>query len=226
MTNVKITIHEALREVKMLDKKIGAYLSNLKEAVTVTTAVDKKIGSQTIAEWENDRKADFQSMMDLISRRNAIKQAISESNAKTLIRIDALNQEISVAAAIELQKNGTAVYDKIADVLRFTYSMALKTEEQRNTKAENDAMSYANNILNRKTDNTPLTATDLESVEKTRTEYYENHKAIIRDPISAEKKIKEMADLADAISAEVDSKLSVSNATTILEFSYKNYGEK
>lgn len=225
MTEVNMTIHEALREIKMLDKRIAAFISEAPYMVTVTMASDDKIGSMTIADWEKETRAAYQSGMDLIVRRNALKQAINLSNAQTLIKIDALGTEISVAAAIELQKTGVFAYKKIADGLRLGYKNAIHKETNTNERATSDATDFAVKVSASKdaAANTKVTPAQVEEIRKT---YYDTHKAIIRNPIDAEKNAKALEELAERISAEVDSKLSVSNATTVLNFSYRNYGEK
>ena len=79
MNNEKMTVHEALRTLKMLDKRIETAI----EAPFVMTykASATKIGSETLEQVKTKFKANYQSAMDLIRRRVAIKNAVVLSNA-------------------------------------------------------------------------------------------------------------------------------------------------
>ena len=215
MTNVKMTIHEALREIKMLNKQIDAKIKAF-QGVLAVPALNTKIGSYTIAEWETEQTAEFQSLMDLMTRRDALKQAISESNAN--------GRTLSVAALIDVQTSGLVYQRTLVNQMRIVYGSQFRELNSRNESASVEAanharMTYSNSNDKDRNGNTAAL------MKKTEEDYYNAHKYELRDPLKIDKKIKEIEAWIDEVRKEADAKLSVSNATTILEFSYKNYGE-
>ena len=225
MTNVKMTVHEALREVKSLDKRIQAGVTLLKNSVVATMPINDKIGGQTKTEFIEATKANLQSVMDLIYRREAFKQAISESNAKTTIKLDCLDgKEISIAAAIDAQNRGLEYYSLVASTLGNAYAIAMNEATRMTARAEDEACRQKTIMLSGKTD-TAVTKDIANLAETTYKTYYDTHKGEICDPLDAKKISTDLVNLVEVIEAEIDAKISVSNATTILEFSYKNYKE-
>ena len=223
MTDVKMTIHEALREIKMLNKQIDAKIKTF-QGVLAVPALNTKIGSYTIAEWETEQTAEFQSLMDLMTRRDALKQAISESNAKTMVEMKSLGRTLSVAALIDVQTSGLVYQRTLVNQMRIVYGSQFRELNSRNESASIEAanharMTYSNSNDKDRNGNTAAL------MKKTEEDYYNAHKYELRDPLKIDKKIKEIEAWIDEVRKEADAKLSVSNATTILEFSYKNYGE-
>ena len=223
MTHVKMTIHQALREVKMLNKKIASGIQEL-SGVLAVPAINSKIGSLTLAEWDEGEVSKYQSLMDLLVRREALKQKISEANATTKVMIDSLGQELTVAAMIDLQTAGLSYQKVLVDKLRTAYNIQSKELTRQNEKAMADAAAQARAIYSLK-DGGNVASKLTDQIKQTEQNYYDAHKWELRDPIKILQKIQELENKIAEVSAEIDSKLSVANATTILDFSYKNYGE-
>ena len=85
-TNEKMTVHKALCELKVIDARIN-------KAISATTYVvpnkhnNTKIAGMTIPDYCEQAKTAYQSAVDLIARRDAIKRAIVKSNAETTVVI-------------------------------------------------------------------------------------------------------------------------------------------
>lgn len=109
----KYSIHRALAELKLLDKRITKTINNLK---VVTYKKGNKLECN-IAEEEFKAvvEADMQSVKDLITRRKEIKEKIVKSNAETLVTI--AGKEMTVAAAIE-RKESIKYEKRLAEELK------------------------------------------------------------------------------------------------------------
>ena len=94
-----MTIHKALSELKTLGDRIN---SAMEEAtfVVANKHSNAKIGGQSIAEFSQAAQQSLQSVMTLINRRNAIKRAVTRSNAETMVNIN--GKEYTVAEAIDM----------------------------------------------------------------------------------------------------------------------------
>ena len=97
----KYSIHRALAELKLLDKRITKTIDNLK---VITYKKGNKLEYNiTEEEFKAVVEADMQSVKDLITRRKEIKEKIVKSNAETLVTI--AGKEMTVAAAIERKES-------------------------------------------------------------------------------------------------------------------------
>ena len=94
----KMTITEALVELKLLDKRIAN--TDMQDWCIIQLKQDKKtMTGETVEEYEQETKARFQSVKDLITERANIKKAIVKSNADTVVEVGDL--KMTVAEAIE-----------------------------------------------------------------------------------------------------------------------------
>ncbi|HYK73264.1 MAG TPA: hypothetical protein VEV44_09105, partial [Pseudoneobacillus sp.] len=95
---MEITIAKGLVELKLLNNRINRVIN---DSVFAGFTVGKKVmtGFNDIEELEQRAKSDYQSVQDLIKRRNEIKSAIVVSNATTEVQI--ADKTLTVAEAIE-----------------------------------------------------------------------------------------------------------------------------
>ena len=104
-----MTVHQALVEVKMADKKINQMLSSVNDftLIGVNTNPDSSkanIKGVDIDTFINTAKSNYQKITDIYNRVDAIKAAISKSNAATKINVG--GKSMSVAEAIYQMKYG------------------------------------------------------------------------------------------------------------------------
>ena len=102
MSTKEMTVHKALCELKTLGDRIDKKVRNT-EFIVGNKHNNEKINDKTIVQWKKDTKAEYQSLMDLIKYRNALKQAVAMSNANTKVTV--CGKEYTVAEAIELKNN-------------------------------------------------------------------------------------------------------------------------
>ena len=82
METQKMTVHKALCELKTMDSRIQKAIDS-SPYVVVNKHSSKKINGVSIDEFCRQAKSAYQSVNDLINRRNAIKRAVVLSNATT-----------------------------------------------------------------------------------------------------------------------------------------------
>ena len=99
----KMTVHEALCEIKVADKRIEKAIQEC-AFCEANKEISPKINGITVAEFENDVKAKYQKINDLIRRNENIKKALSLSNAKTVISVN--GKEMTMAEAIYMMQYG------------------------------------------------------------------------------------------------------------------------
>lgn len=213
MTTETMTIHKALCELKTLDTRIKKEIGS-KPFVFANKHSNTKVNGVEIGEYKNEIVATFQSINDLINRRNAIKRAVVLSNATTHVTVCGV--DYTVAEAIDMKANG----------LRLKRCLVAKIASD-NQRARSDCFSNNENALEQRATAYIATlygSTDMKNASKDAQDAY---KAFIEaqtyevvDPIGAvdviEKLNKEISDFM----VEVDSALSVSNAITTIEINY------
>ena len=115
MNHETMTIHSALCELKMLDKRIQKKIRDTQFCTNVRHSISK-INGKPISEYEKNVREAYDSIVGMIARRKAIRNALSLSNAKTIVRIQGV--EYTVAEAIEMRKMGIENECLLEDNLR------------------------------------------------------------------------------------------------------------
>lgn len=213
MTTETMTIHKALCELKILDARI---LSKIGEAkfVFANKHSNTKVNGVDISEYKEEIVRTFQSINDLIDRRNAIKRAVVLSNAQTHVTICGV--DYTVAEAIDMHTTGIehkrCLVSKIASD---------------NQRARSDCFSNNENQLEMRAQNyiqSLYGSTDMKNASKDAQEAYarfiEAQTYEVIDPIDAVDVIEKLNNEIEGFLVEVDSALSVSNAITQIEISY------
>ena len=211
MTTERMTIHEALSELKVLDKRI-------KQEIAVTTFstsnlhCNAKIYGVSIEEYKNAVKSKYDKITDLIKRRTAIKKAITNSNAVTVVTIG--DVPMTVAEAIEYKRSGIEFKRVLLEKVSKDYNTASLTTMTRNES-----------LTDRATDNIERTYGNKENVNKealesAREKFIADNTYDMVDPIDSVKIMEKLSDEIDNFMSKVDSTLSVSNALTKIDIEY------
>lgn len=213
MTKETMNIHQALIELKLIDKKISKMLN---ESIFVTYFKGHEDTAEKRKEFENEAKATYQSVSDQIKRRDAIRRAVILSNANTTINID--GKQYTVAEAIELKQNGIfyrkRLLEELADDKRDADNkVARYSGEFLEVKAE----EYVRNLLKSMSDSSNITP---EMISSIREEYMKNNSYMVIDPIGADAEIRKLNEYVMNFEAGIDSALSTSNAVTLIEIEY------
>lgn len=213
MTHEIMTVHQALAELKVLDSRITKAIAGGKY-MDVKRHCDKKIGGVDVGEYcTKTIWASYDSAIDLIARRNAIKRAVVKSNAVTTVDIGGTTY--TVAEAIEMNNHGIDFEQRLYDEIR-RQMMIAQSEINRNSgpyiqqKAEN----YINGLYGGKD------KVDADSAKAQMQAYIDANSYELVDPLGVQDILAKMeADIA-SFTANVDAALSVSNAITKIEVEY------
>lgn len=203
MTNTNsMTITRALAELKLLDSRIYGAIS---DADFGGVLVGKKISSgkhNSIEEVEKVAKASYQSIKDLIKRRNKIKSAIVNSNATTEVEVAGV--KMTVAEAIE--RKSSIGYEKyLLSELKSQYSQLVSHADKINKDVEKRLDEHLKSLFGK---DAKISAPEVESVVET---FKLNNEAKIVDPINLKDKINELEKEIEEFLFNVDFVLSESN---------------
>ena len=213
-----MTVHKALCELKMLDKRINESIMSA-EFCRANKHSNVKIDGGTIAEYEAAAVSKYQSTMDMIIRRDAIKRAVVASNAATEVTIG--GNRYTVADAVELRRHGLSYRRTLLQAMTLQLKRVRSTIEQKNGEELTRAADKMVEVYyGRQTDVKAIT----EEMKATREKFIEDNTYELLDPIRVENRIRELDKEITTFETEVDSALSVSNAVTEITVSYETAG--
>ena len=213
MTTEKMSIHQALVELKTLDKRIESAIRE-GEWVVANKHSNGKIGGVDLKDFVEDVKARHQKVTSLIARAEAIKRAVVNSNAVTKVTI--AGKEYTVAEAIEMKNHGIERLRNFVLRLNHDYTMAKTAADRANgIELERRADDYVRTMIGN-TDVKGMT----DEVKRLRDEFIKAQTMELVDPIGVLKQIEQLNEQINAFEVNVDSALSVSNALTNIEITY------
>lgn len=209
----KMTIHKALCELKVIGERINKAL-NAVPFVVPNEHGNKKIKGVPVEECVAQIKSSYQSAMDLINRREAIKRAVVKSNAVTIVKIG--EKEYTVAEAIDMKNNGMDYIKVLRRKLVDEVQMAKRNADMANGRnLEDRADGYIKNLYG-STDMKNLAEEAIEAREA----FIKQHTTELVDPLDAVKLSMDLEAQFYDFMSEVDAALSVSNAITEIEITY------
>ena len=213
MTTETMNIHQALVELKTLNKRIESAIRE-GEWVVANKHSNGKIGGIDLKDFVEEVKSRYQKVTDLIARAEAIKRAVVNSNAITKVTI--AGKEYTVAEAIDMKNNGIERLRILVRRLNHDYTLAKGTADHANgTELERRADDYVRTMIGN-TDVKGMT----DEIKRLRDEFIKAQTVELIDPIDALKQIEQLNDQINSFEMNVDSALSVSNALTTIEVSY------
>lgn len=209
MEKEKMLVTQGLNELKLLDSRIEKETQK-GNFITVAKTNESKVNPNlTKEDFKQNAISTYQSIIDLIERRNSIKRAIVESNAKTIVTVAGI--EMTVAAAIEMKTTIEYEYSLLT-VLRNQYERAKSTMNMQNVNMEAKIDEYIKIMVGK--DNTKVKQEDIDAMTKP---IREANEYSMVDPLNIEEKIKMLSDKVERFKSEVDSVLQISNCVTWIE---------
>ena len=204
-----MTIHEALCLAKVADKRIQKAIDEC-HFCAANKESSAKINGIPVKDFEEQTKSQCQSVYDLIRRNEAIKRAISLSNAATKVMV--AGKEMSVAEAIYMMQYGIchkeALLEKMKNQLRDARRMI---EIENGSRLEDRLDKFIQATYGSKE---KVTAEELDKASK---DFKARNEYKLVDPIGIVDKIAELVKEIDEFKASVDSAIQISNATTYIE---------
>lgn len=211
-----MTVHKALAELKVLDSRINSEITG-HHFVVPNKHSNAKIGGVPISEYVEEVRGAYKSIRTLINRRNAIKRAITRSNAQTFVKIAGV--EYTVAEAIDMKSMGVSYLSALKNMLESQYANAKQNADKNNgERLEQRTDEYIRSMY---------TGVDMknlsEEIKKVREDFVAAQTVELIDPVNAAKEVAAMNEAIDNFTSEVDSALSVSNALTTIEVEYETF---
>ena len=207
-----MTIHRALAELKLIDSKIEKAISVIEP--TGIMQVNKLVNNFYKKEdFENDAKSKFQSVIDLIERKNKIKSAIVTANGVTEVNISGIKMTIADAinfkSIIVFKKNLIETLIKKHNAIKSKFIIE-------NEKIEKIALENAKIMIGKEGDN-KVKPTD-EDVKNIIEPFIKRNEFHLVDPLKVEQLTEKLQKEVSDFEVEVDAVLSEVNAITIIEF--------
>lgn len=213
METITMTVHEALAELKVLGSRIEKEMGKNAFAFANKHSNDK-IKGKTIDQMSQEIRSSYQSVRDLINRRNAIKRAVIKSNAETTFLVG--DNLYSVAEAIDMKNVGIDLLMQIKNRLENDFNYAVSVAERENGKdLESRADAYVASLFSGSTKNNLS-----EDAKNARDAFIASQKYDVIDPLGITTKVKEIEDEISEFITKVDSAISVSNALTTIFVEY------
>ena len=206
MTTKTMTIHEALGEIKLLEKRIQKAVSETTFISTKEDGVDK-ISGMSIPEYTSVIKSQFDSITDMVRLYLTISKAIQVSNLSTKVTI--CDKEYTVAEAIFMKQRGCSIMSLLPNKVANNLMNAQRKADLSNGELLDRAEHYILSMYSTK---------DIKNLsdeqKKTKDDFIKNHTVSIFDPLNlSESSAKELESQMDFMS-KVDIALSISNAKT------------
>ena len=203
---MKMTIHRALAELKLLDKRINKLISESPHYCLPKKKEDKTIGNDILGVYYEKVEGNFDSTISLIKRREQIKSKIMYSNAVTKVVV--VGEEMTIAEAIE-RKNNIKYKEQLLNRLKTDLCYAKNQVEDANSKLSDRLESFLKVTLG---DNP--SPKEIETISKM---FMDKNEVVLYDPIHIENKISQLEKEIEEFLMEVDFILSESNSKTTIE---------
>lgn len=208
----KISITEALNELKLYDSKIMKAIGNAKFCGASKRSSDK-VGVIKKENFDERAKASYQSITDLIANRNELKSAIVKSNAETVITVN--GKSMTRAEGIE-RKNSIEYEEELLTEMKRQYAASTATVEKENKKVDAKVDELIATLVGKDSDK-KLNKDDQEAVERP---YRSKNEWEFIDPIGIYDEILKLEADIDGFKTNIDSQLVLSNATSFIEVNF------
>lgn len=201
----KQSIARSLVELKTIDGRINKTIEN---GVFITYKTKYKNTRYTEEDFRRSVTADYQSIADLINRRDKIKNAIVLSNATTLVEV--AGEKMTVSQAIEY-KNTIAYQRELLAKMKQQRQMVIVEVDMHRQRVQNKVDENVRIICGK--DAKP----DAGTLKMVMDGIMANDPVDVYDPLNLDKVIEGMERDIEDFTANVDFVLSESNAITMIE---------
>lgn len=205
-----MSLHRGLAELKLIDAKIEKKIEEIQPSGHKQK--NKKVfGKYDEKEFIEKAQSDFDSIINLIERKNKIKCAIVLKNAETKFKIG--DKEMTIAQAITY-KSFINTKKLFIDTLNNKHKgITLAGLEKNNTIVTTNCQRMVEASVGK--DNVKVSDNDIEALSKPYMAFNEFH---LVDPLKIEEKISSLREEVMTFETEIDAVLSEVNATTVIEF--------
>ena len=206
---MEMSLTRALAEVKTLESRIARMIGEQRFiAVSRGTGDNLKVqGCSDPSAMADSVKSSFQAIQSLVARRNKIKTAIIEANAKTMLRVNGV--QYSIASAID-RKHSITYENSLLQQAKRSYTAAKKMFDDIQAKLESDIDEQYRQVMGK--DKSSKIDTELMNsiAARMRQEYEPGY----IDPLGLEQLIVKMENDISEFTMNIDFALSEINAST------------
>lgn len=210
MTVETMSLQRGLSELKLLNKRISNAMQGVK-FVGVRIGEKPVIGYKDDEEFKSLAESKYNSIIDLIKRRDAIKGAIVKANALTSVKVG--SEMLTIATAIE-RKDSIQYTVDLLNLVRNQYNSQLLDYQRKedNFKAKLD--SHLETLYGKEG---KVKGEENKEALKPFLDLNEPH---FVDPLNLKEVIDKLQDEIDVFTAEVDLSLSEINCATMITVEY------
>ena len=205
----RISITEALTELKLYDSKINKAISS-----AVFVGAKKKssdaVGFMKVSSFNDNARSGYQSVMDLIQNRNNLKKAIVQSNAVTTVEIAGVTY--TVAEAIE-KKSSISYLENLLYSMKEQWNKAVTTVDKENKRVDQQVDKMLETFVGKDSEK-KISDNDFAAISNP---YRDKNEFELVNPLDLYTKIQTLEADIDAFRADVDVRLSISNSVTYIE---------
>jgi len=206
-----MTIHRALSELKLIDARIEKAINSVEP--TGLMQLEKPVnGFISKEDFEKDVNAKYQSVTDLIERKNSIKSAIVKANGTTAVNIG--EKTMTIADAINF-KTVIVVKKNLINQLKSKHKGVIAKFTKENENVNNVALENAKIMIGKQGDD-KVKPTD-EDVRNIVEPFVKRNEFHLVDPLKVDELTEKLQIEVDNFEVEVDAVLSEINAITTIE---------
>ena len=210
MQMAEMTVQRALNELKIIDERLNKRLQEFTiigtKKVSETRVVETR---ESVVEFENRAKGALDSVDGLLKRKNALKHAIMQSNATTMIEVG--GKTYSVMTAIDRKRtieSEKMVVRHMREALGFAEYKVNQENDKMESYIQRQTNAMASGDLSSKKDDYII------AFEKS---YREQNSWELVDPLKVRDLIEKREQEISMFELEIDTALTVSNAITKIE---------
>lgn len=201
----EMLVTEGLNELKTLDARIEREISDAKFIVDAKDFDKKVTPAQSKEDFKKKAQGSYDSIMDLIRRRETIKAAIVASNAVTEVEI--CGEKMTVAKAIET-KTSIAYKKNLLYTMKRQLADAVLSMNKKNAALEDKITKLVETSYGK---DAKVSPEDYNSIADP---MRKSNEVSLVNPLDLETKIEELEAYIEEFTATVDAKLQISNCTT------------
>ena len=218
MTNERMTITKALSELKVLGNRITTEIRSA-TFCNVSKHTMRTLNGKNISDVRAEMQSNYDKIVALINRNNAIKKAVNKANASTIVSID--GQQMTVAEAIYMKQTGIDYMKALLNTMTTQYTNTQSLLQNNNgEKLTRACETYIVSLYGTNSSNNTISDEMVEIINAARAKYIDENTFDLIEGIDTNKAIEDLKNKIDAFEAEVDAAITVANATTEIEINY------
>lgn len=218
MTNEKMTITKALSELKVLNNRITAEIRSA-TFCNVSKHTMRTLNGKNISDVRAEMQGNYDKIVALINRNNAIKKAVNKANASTIVSIS--GEQMTVAEAIYMKQTGIDYMKALLNTMTTQYTNTQSLLQNNNgEKLTRACEAYIVSLYGTNSGNNTISSEMVETINAARAKYIDENTFDLIEGIDTKKAIEDLKNKIDSFEAEVDAAITVANATTEIEISY------